>query len=151
MRHPRRLGLLSIAGLVFLSSACQQAAQEQKAAPVTQPAPSATPAPPATPAPTTVSDEARIRAALEPLAAESRQCYPLLVALNAALSARKNETKAAEAFNACQAPVNQKTLAIVQELKKGGLKEDRILTVVNQWRNEQMSGKAGRGGGGAKK
>jgi hypothetical protein len=145
MRHPRRLGLLSIAGLVALSSACQQAAQEQKAAPVTQPAP------PATPATMTMSDEARIRAALEPLTAESRQCYPLLVALNAALSAKKDEAKAAEAFNACQGPVNQKTLAIVQDLKKGGLKEDRILTVVNQWRNEQMSGKAGAGGGGDKK
>jgi hypothetical protein len=140
MRHPCRLGVLAIAAIVVSSSACrQQGATEQKAPPVTQNTPPVTQ--PALPATTGVSDEARIRAALEPLAAESRRCYPLLVALNAALGAGKDEAKASAAFNACQGPVNQKTLAIVQELRKGGLREDQILAVVNQWRNEQASGK----------
>ena len=130
MRCSPRPGLLAIAAVAVLSGACQEAPQEPKAAPA------ATPAPPTT---TAVSDEVRIRAALEPLAAESRRCREFLVALNAALAAQKNEKKAADAFNACQAPVNEKTLAIMGALRKDGLPEERIQTVVNQWRNEQMS------------
>ena len=130
MRHSLRLALLSIAGAAVLSGACQKTAQEPQTAPTTRPAPATTAA---------VSDEARIRAALEPLAAESRRCREFLLALNAALAAPKNEQKAAADFNACQAPVNEKTLAVMQALRKDGLPEERIQTVVNQWRNEQMS------------
>jgi hypothetical protein len=142
MRHPYRNTPL-FAALVVLSSACGPAAQEQKAPPAT------TLAPPTTT--TAVSDEARIRAALDPLAPEYRRCYPLLVALNAALSRGKGEAKAADAFNACQEPVNEKTRALMADLKKGGLGEERIKTVVTQWRNEQASDKTAAGGGGDKK
>jgi hypothetical protein len=139
MRHRRWLGPLSIAVILVSSSACQQAAQERKAAPQQKAAPATQPAPPTT---TTVSDEARVRAALEPLAPEFRRCYPLLAKLNAALSAQKGESKAAEAFNACQTPASAKTVAVIQALKKEGLNEERIVTIVNQWRNEQMSSEA---------
>jgi hypothetical protein len=133
MRPSLHLGLLAIAAVALLSGACQEASQEPKTAPATPPAPSTT---------TAVSDEVRIRAALEPLAPESRRCREFLVALNAALAAQKNEAKATAEFNACQAPVNEKTLAVMQALKKDGLPEERIQTVVNQWRNEQMSDRA---------
>jgi hypothetical protein len=133
MRRSLRLGLPAIAAVAALSGACQQAPPEPKAAPATPPAPATT---------TAVSDEVRIRAALEPLAPESRRCREFLLALNAALAKQKNEAKAAAAFNACQAPVNEKTLAVMAQLRKDGLAEERIQTVVNQWRNEQMSDRA---------
>jgi hypothetical protein len=132
MRHPCCRGLLALT-LAVCPLACQKAAEEPRAAPSAQPAP-----PKASP----VAVEPRVRAALAPLAPELRRCRDLLATLNAALAAQKNEAKAAQDFNACQAPVNEKTLAVVQELKKEGLAEDRIMVVVNQWRNEQMSDKA---------
>jgi hypothetical protein len=133
MRRRLCLGALSIAAILVSASACQQGAQQPKAAPATRTAPPAT---------TTVSDEARIRAALEPLAPEYRRCYPLLIALNAALAAQKGEGKATEAFNACQKPANEKTLAIIDALRKDGFLDDRIMPVVNRWRNEQMAREA---------
>jgi hypothetical protein len=133
MRRSPRRGQAAIAAIAVLSGACQDAPQEPKAAPATRPAPATT---------TALSDEARIRAALEPLAPESRRCRDLLLALNAALAAQKNEAKAANEFHACQAPVNEKTVAVMQALKKEGLTEERVQTVVNQWRNEQMSDRA---------
>lgn len=130
MRHRHCLAILSIP-VVILSAACGGGRAEEKAAPSTPP-----------PSTTLVSVEARIRTALEPLGPEYRRCYPLLVKLNAALAAGKGEGEATRAFNACQAPANEKTIAIVEALRREGLTENQVMSVVNQWRNEQMSSEA---------